>query len=409
MLTIKELYKSGSGPSSSHTIGPTRCCKRILEIYKNKKVDFIKVILYGSLALTGVGHHTDKAINRVLSKINHEIINDIKTTNIPHPNTLDFEIYYENKLIGRHRFMSIGGGTIIMEGDKPLTDVYPQNTFEQIKTFCKKKKFSAYQYVCHYEGKQEMNEFLDHIWKIMSTTIQHGITKKGKIPGHVAFDRRANKIFTNISSNEDEHTKMVRLISSYAYATNEENTCGGEVVTAPTCGSCGLVPAVLKYLVDKYKLNQQQIREALAVGAIIGNVIKKNATVSGAEGGCQAEVGVACSMAAAMTSYVLYNAGWNEMEIAAENALQHLLGLTCDAVCGYVFVPCIQRNAVFALRAIDHAILAHLIKDTSRLVKFDDTIKTMKETGDAIPEEYRETSLAGLSKNAPYVLKFRKK
>ena len=230
----------------------------------------------------------------------------------------------------------------------------------------------------------------------MKTTIKNGLSEYGMMPGKLKLDRRAKKIYENIMPNEDEAMKQARLLSSYAYATSEENACGGIIVTAPTCGSCGVLPAVLYYMKEKYDFEDEKIVKALAVAGIIGNVVKRNASISGAECGCQAEIGTACSMAAGAAAYLL-DLSIEKIENAAEIAMEHHLGLTCDPIYGYVQIPCIERNAVAAMRAFDAAKLAMMLVEY-RKVSFDVVVETMYETGKDLQSHYRETSEGGLAK-----------
>lgn len=395
MQSLKELYKIGNGPSSSHTMGP----KRAVEIFKNKHLDAtkFKIILYGSLALTGKGHLTDYIIKKTLEDYEAEIeFNTIEKCKV-HPNTFDMFAYKNEEQIGYWRVYSVGGGTFKIEGKKEIDfpDIYKEESFSEIKKYCKENNIDIYDYVCKVEGK-EIKEFLSEIWTSMQNTIQKGLKETGIIHGKLHLDRRAKNIYENILQNEDEAMKQSRLLSSYAYATSEENACGGIIVTAPTCGACGVLPSVLYYMKEKYNIEDERIIKALAVAGVIGNLVKTNASISGAECGCQAEIGTACSMAAGAVAY-LFNLNFEKIENAAEIAMEHHLGLTCDPIYGYVQIPCIERNAVAAMRAMDAAKLSMMLVE-DRKVSFDVVVETMYETGKDLQSHYRETSEGGLAK-----------
>lgn len=395
MQSLKEFYKIGNGPSSSHTMGP----KRAVEIFKSKHLDAtkFKIILYGSLALTGKGHLTDYIIKKTLEGYETEVEFNTEEKCEVHPNTFDIYAYKEKEQIGYWRVYSIGGGTFKIEGKKEIDfpNIYIEESFEEIKQYCKEHNCDLYDYVYTVE-KEEINEFLKEIWESMQNTIKNGLSDYGMIPGKLKLDRRAKKIYENILPNEDEAQKQARLLSSYAYATSEENACGGIIVTAPTCGACGVLPAVLYYMKENYDIEDEKIIKALAVAGIIGNLIKTNASISGAECGCQAEIGTACSMAAAAAAYLL-DLSIEKIENAAEIAMEHHLGLTCDPIYGYVQIPCIERNAVAAMRAFDAAKLSRLLVE-DRKVSFDVVVETMYETGKDLQSHYRETSEGGLAK-----------
>ena len=395
MQSLRELYKIGNGPSSSHTMGP----KRAVEIFKNKHLDAteFKVILYGSLALTGKGHLTDYIIKKTLEGYKTTVEFNTEEKCEVHPNTFDIYAYKDEEQVGYWRVYSVGGGTFKIEGKKEIDfpNVYMEESFEEIKQYCKEHNCDLYDYVCIVE-KEEINDFLKEIWESMKTTIKNGLEEYGMMPGKLNLDRRAKKIYENILPNEDETVKQARLLSSYAYATSEENACGGIIVTAPTCGACGVLPAVLYYMKEKYDFDDKKIVKALAVAGIIGNLVKTNASISGAECGCQAEIGTACSMAAAAAAYLL-DLSIEKIENAAEIAMEHHLGLTCDPIYGYVQIPCIERNAVAAMRAFDAAKLSMMLVE-DRKVSFDVVVETMYETGRDLQSHYRETSEGGLAK-----------
>lgn len=395
MQSLKELLKIGNGPSSSHTMGP----KRAVEIFKNKNPEAtsFKVILYGSLALTGKGHLTDYIIKQTLEGYKTEIEFNTKEDCPVHPNTFDIFAMKGEEEKAHWRVYSVGGGTFQIEGKKEVTfeDVYKEKSFSEIKEYCRENECELYDYVVANEG-EEIKDFLYEIWKSMQNTIKRGLAADGFIPGKLNLDRRAKKLFEEKIENETESLKQNRLLSSYAYATNEENACGGIIVTAPTCGASGVLPAVLYYMKEKYNFSDERIIKALAVAGVIGNVVKTNASISGAECGCQAEVGTACSMAAAAATYLM-DGNLNRIENAAEIGMEHHLGLTCDPIYGYVQIPCIERNAVAAMRAIDACDLSMLIPE-NRKISFDVVVETMYETGQDLKSHYRETSEGGLAK-----------
>lgn len=396
MQSLLELYKIGNGPSSSHTMGP----KRATEKFKNQypETDKFKIILYGSLALTGKGHLTDYIIKETLSNYEVEIIFDTETPCNIHPNTFDIFAYKNNNLLDTWRIYSVGGGTFKIEGEEAsdFKEVYPHKNFNEIKEYVKDNNMDLFDYVCLYEGKEKITEYLHSVWNAMQKAIENGLTSSGTIPGKLKLTKKAKQIYDNKLEIETENIKKTRLISSYSYATTEENASGGVIVTAPTCGACGVLPAVLYYMKNEYGISDERIIKALAIAGIIGNVVKTNASISGAECGCQAEIGTACSMAAGACAYLL-KLDIDRIENSAEVAMEHHLGLTCDPIYGYVQIPCIERNAVAAMRALDAASLS-MILDKHKRISFDLIVETMYETGKDLGQHYRETSEGGLAK-----------
>lgn len=391
MESIKEIYNIGSGPSSSHTMGPEKASIYI----KNKyNADYYKVILYGSLALTGKGHLTDYIIKKTL--INCDVLFDINTKK-EHPNTMEFYIYKDNNLINKEIILSIGGSKIKLENEleEPLKPIYPHNTLTKIINYCKKNKLTLQDYVYKYEDN-DIKIFLNNIYKEMLDSIKRGLRNKGYLPGQLKIKRKAYRFSKSNIESEPLISKERRKISAYAYAVSEENASGGRIVTAPTCGSAGILPAVLKYFQDFKNFSNDKIIDALAVSGLIGNIIKTNATISGAVAGCQAEVGSACAMAAAAHA-TLFDYPLKKVEYASEIAMEHHLGLTCDPVLGYVQIPCIERNAAGALRAVDSSTLAYF--SSKQRISFDKVVETMYETGKDMQEAYKETSLSGLAKH----------
>lgn len=393
MKSLRYLYKIGHGPSSSHTMGPVLACQIFLKRYPDALR--YKIILYGSLALTGKGHLTDKMMLKEMEPHPCELEFDYLTPCPYHPNTLEIIGYYENRE-ERLKFYSIGGGTVEIEGEGKFqeTDIYPHNSFKEIKEYMELNNMTFSEYVHSFEG-YEIDEYLVLVYQQMEKTIQEGLNKEGLLPGELQVSRKAKEIYDSLVS--DNSLEFNRKIFAYAFAASEENASGGMVVTAPTCGSSGLLPAVLYGAKEEHGFSVFKIVEALMVAGIIGNLVKQNASISGAEAGCQAEIGVACSMAAAAYAYLL-GASIDQIESAAEIALEHHLGLTCDPILGYVQIPCIERNAVCAIRAINSANLVIFISPKENKISFDMIVKTMLQTGKDLKDTYRETSLGGLAK-----------
>lgn len=396
MKSIRDVFKIGKGPSSSHTMGPERAAKLFLK--RNPEASYFRVILYASLSKTGSGHGTDRVLYEVLGRDRTEVIFSDSTEPVPHPNTLDFFAYNEkDEQIATMRVLSIGGGDIEIEGEttKSIEETYPENSFAEITQFCKWRYISLPEYVELNEGP-EIWDFLAEIWETMKAAIDRGIRTSGILPGGLQLQRKAKTMYQNIVPNERPQLMELRMICSFAYAVAEENADNGVIVTAPTCGSAGVLPSVLRYMQLTHDLPDEKILEALAVAGLFGALVKQNASVSGAECGCQAEIGTACSMAAAALCET-YNMDLAQIEYAAEIAMEHQLGLTCDPICGLVQVPCIERNAVAAKRAMDAFNLSTLLSGT-RNISFDMVVRTMKETGEHISDHFRETSEGGLAR-----------
>ena len=394
MKSLKELYKIGNGPSRSHTMGPKKAALLLKDKYP--EADLYKIILYGSLAYTGKGHLTDKIILKALEKKNVEIIFNKDVKELKHPNTMDLIAYKNNEELGRFTAYSVGGGSIQIGGEllKEEKNIYKLTTFTEIKKYCIKKEISLLEYVIMQEGK-EIIEYLNIVWKTMKKTLEEGLEKEGIIPGKLKISKKAKSLYNTVTKETSE-LKRIRLLTAYAYATSEQNASGEIIVTAPTCGASGVLPAVLYYLYKQENISEKSIIEGLAVAGLIGNLVKENASISGAECGCQAEIGTACSMAAAAYAHIKgYNI--NIIECAAEIAMEHHLGLTCDPIYGYVQIPCIERNAVAAVRAIDSANMASFLYKDSK-ISFDLVIETMYETGKDLGSHYKETSKGGLAK-----------
>ena len=396
MQSIRTLYKVGKGPSSSHTMGPERAAKLFREM--TPEADRYEVILYGSLAKTGVGHGTDRVLVDTLAPYPTKIVfASVDPGNMKHPNTLDLIAYQDNKETQRIRVESIGGGDIVVEGEAQHADaeVYPENSFAEIARFCQWRHVSLPEYVELNEGP-EVWSFLEHIWHVMRQSIEDGLAAEGILPGGLNVQRKAKYLYERTHLLDLPQVRELQLVCSYAFAVAEQNAGNGTIVTAPTCGSCGVLPAVLMYMQQKYDLPDRKIAEALGVAGLFGNLVRHNASISGAECGCQAEIGTACSMAAAAMGE-LTGLPLEEQEYAAEIAMEHQLGLTCDPICGLVQIPCIERNAVAAKRAIDASNLSHMLIGT-RTISFDMVVRTMYETGVNMNRAFRETSEGGLAR-----------
>ncbi len=395
MESLTELYKIGRGPSSSHTIGPEKACLIFKE--RNKKADKYKAVLYGSLAKTGKGHCTDEVIRKTFLPFSCDIEFDFVSNDIPHPNTMELVSYKDNVELERIRVFSIGGGSIVFENDtncKP-EKIYPLYKFSAISEYCENKKIRLWQYALENEDENFLT-YMQNIWNAMKTSIKRGLEDTGELPGGLGVQKKANSLFNSQHIDESPITKENRMVSSYAFAVGEQNASGEKIVTAPTCGAAGIVPAVLYYQQQKNGFSDESIIRSLITAGLIGNLIKANASISGAECGCQAEVGSACAMAAAALGE-LFELSIDKIEYAAEIAIEHHLGLTCDPICGLVQIPCIERNAVAAMRAINAVNLASFLWNT-RKISLDKVIQTMKETGADMHKSYKETSEAGLAK-----------
>ena len=396
MKSIREIYKIGKGPSSSHTMGPERAAKHLKSTYP--QADSFKVILYGSLSKTGVGHGTDRVIRQVLSPLPVEIeFSKVELTD-SHPNTMDLYAYKNGQSIGYLRIESIGGGDIRIPGEKTLDspDVYPENSFAEIADFCKWRYIDKLSDYVELNEGEEIWDFLMNVWQVMKQAVADGLSATGVLPGGLNVQRKAKYLFEQQPEEDNPSLKEFQQIAAYAYAVAEQNADNGTVVTAPTCGACGVLPAVLKYAQGTKGFTDEQIIRGLATAGIIGSLTKRNASISGAECGCQAEIGTACSMAAAALAE-LYEQNLDQVEYAAEVAMEHNLGLTCDPICGLVQIPCIERNAVAAMRAMNACNLSYFLTG-SRNISYDMVCRAMHETGINLSHRFRETSEGGLAK-----------
>ncbi len=392
MKSITSVYKIGNGPSSSHTVGPYHAARLFGRRFP--EADAYEVTLFGSLAFTGEGHGTGKAILEGLPGA--RVLFDRETKDLPHPNTMVFRALREGEEIGRARIFSIGGGSIRIENETSEEDqeIYAQNSFSELADLCGHEGMTLAELVYALEGRR-LKDYLRTIWQAMQAAVERGLQAEGILPGGLGLTRKARMLYEMRCYNESADVAMNRIIAAYAYAVSEENASENLVVTAPTCGSCGVLPAVLYYMEKDRGFPEEEILDALAVAGLIGNVIRTNASISGAECGCQAEIGSACSMAAAAIAQ-LYRLNISQIEYAAEIAMEHNLGLTCDPVGGLVQIPCIERNAVAAMRALESVNLSRFLFET-RQISFDEVVATMYRTGRDMDEKYRETAHGGLA------------
>lgn len=396
MESIRQIYKIGHGPSSSHTMGPQKAAKIFLEKTAGRPAKY-RVTLYGALAATGRGHLTDQAILSVLATAAPTEIVWKQETVLPfHTNGMLFEaLDPQGNTIDNWTVYSVGGGDIVEEGQNRTSgpSIYPLSKIKDIQALCEKQGTSYWEYVDLYEGA-EIWDYLREVWGVMKAAVERGIEAEGVLPGGLGVRRKAVSYYVH-AEGYNKSLKSRGLVYAYALAVSEENAAGGLIVTAPTCGSCGIVPAVLYHLHHSKGFSEQRILRALATAGLFGNVVKYNASVSGAEVGCQGEVGVACAMAAAAASQ-LFGGTPAQIEYSAEMGLEHHLGLTCDPVCGLVQIPCIERNAYAAARALDANLYA-AFSDGRHSVDFDRIVEVMKQTGHDIPSLYKETALGGLA------------
>lgn len=392
MKSLKELYRIGFGPSSSHTIAPSNAA----QIFKNNTVNANKyrVILYGSLAATGKGHLTDHVIKTIFNPIECEVVWK-KDEELPmHPNGMKFQAYDEyNKIIKEWTVYSTGGGALKDHHSKDSKDVYPFNSMNKLIDMCDNDGKVIWNYVEDYEG-YDIWHHLDELIDVMKNSIHRGINEEGVLPGELKLRRKAAQYHAK-AKNSNGFVEKNGIIFSYALAVAEENASGNLIVTAPTCGSAGVLPAVIFSLQELYNLDNSKIRRALATAGLIGNIVKSCGSISGAEVGCQGEIGTACAMAAGAAAQLMGGTP-HQIEYAAEMGMEHHLGLTCDPILGLVQIPCIERNAIASVRAIDCASYA-LLSDGRHMVSFDEVIDTMTRTGRDLKKYYRETSEGGLA------------
>ena len=415
MKTIREIFRIGYGPSSSHTMGPRKAAEIFLEHHPDAAK--YQAHLYGSLSATGKGHLTDAAIIDVIPSV--EIVWHDEFLPF-HPNGMRFCAWNENgDLLDEWTVYSVGGGALAEDptssphrliasgvpeksadfwgalSPSGEASIYPLTRLSDIKDYCDKMGWDYWEYVEHYEGK-EIWDYLREVWQIMREAVERGLDHEGVLPGPLHLRRKAASYYIKVAGYKD-NLRTRGLVFSYALAVSEENASGGKIVTAPTCGSCGVLPAVLYHTWRSRDFSETRILHALATAGLIGNVVKENASISGAEVGCQGEVGVACAMASAAVNQ-LFGGTLSQIEYAAEMGLEHHLGMTCDPVCGLVQIPCIERNAYAAARALDSNIYSAFTDGTHR-VSFDKVVEVMKQTGHDLPSLYKETSTGGLAKD----------
>lgn len=393
MESIRELYKIGHGPSSSHTMGPAKAAQQFKD--RNSQAVRFQVTLFGSLAATGKGHLTDYIIEKTLAPFPVEVIWKPKEKKLKHTNAMTFVAFDTvGNVLEEWTAYSVGGGKIVddttVAGDE---QIYPLRTMQEILTYCDKNGMQLWEYVFEVEG-EGIKDFLLEIWHTMSAAIERGLHDEGTLPGSLKLARKANSFYSKARNFSGGIAKR-SVLYAYALAVSEENAAANTVVTAPTCGSCGVMPAVLKYSKEYYDASERKIIKALATAGLVGNLVKHNASISGAEVGCQGEVGTACSMASAAVTQILGGTIY-QIEYAAEMGLEHHLGLTCDPVAGLVQIPCIERNAFAASRALNHSTFV-LLSDGRHRISFDEVVETMKKTGHDLPSLYKETSEGGLA------------
>lgn len=394
MITIKELYRIGQGPSSSHTMGPRKAAEQFIK--KHAEAARFEVTLYGSLAATGKGHMTDVAILDVLGEDRTTIVWEPKIFLPFHPNGMTFRAFdAEGNSSEPWTVFSVGGGALAEEGEKQpdFPEIYEMNSATEIMNWCISTGKSYWEYVHECED-EDVWDYLHEVWQVMKQSVESGLDKEEVLPGPLNLRRKAASYFVRAGGYQSS-MRTRGLIFAYALAVSEENAGGGIIVTAPTCGSCGVLPGVLYHLYKSRDISEKRIIRALATAGLFGNIVKKNASISGAEVGCQGEVGVACAMAAAAANQ-LFGGSPGQIEYAAEMGLEHHLGLTCDPVCGLVQIPCIERNAYAAARAMDANSYAMFTDGTHR-VSFDKVVQVMKQTGHDLPSLYKETSEGGLA------------
>ncbi|MCR5760415.1 MAG: L-serine ammonia-lyase [Sphaerochaetaceae bacterium] len=396
MESLRELYRYGHGPSSSHTMGPRKAAKDFFARYPD--ADRYECTLFGSLAATGRGHLTDDAIYSVFKDRKLDIFWEPGIIKPKHPNALEFRSYDKNgNKTGEETYYSVGGGKIQTESDfgSKAKEVYPSllSHMNKILRYCDREGCQIWELAIKYEG-EEILDYMEEIWTIMEKAVKRGLLAEGVLKGGLKLPRKACQYYTQAQDFSGPLGYTAKAIS-YALAVSEENAAGGKIVTAPTCGSCGVVPGVLYYLQETYKIPRVKMLRALLTAGIVGNVCKHNGSISGAEVGCQGEVGVACAMASAGAAYLLGGSIY-QIEYAAEMGLEHHLGLTCDPMLGLVQIPCIERNAMATMRALNHATYA-LLSDGRHRVSLDNVITVMMETGEALPYIFKETSQGGLA------------
>lgn len=399
MKSLRELLIKGPGPSSSHTIGPYRITLDFLSKLQGKEISFVTVTLYGSLALTGRGHFTDKIIIKALGTIPNKIVFDVKEKNLTHPNTMELKADLKEGSVFIKRYVSLGGGAFKEENGSYLPkDIYPFTTFNGLKKYLKdNKEDDIYKVIVRIEG-EEIERYAEDLLLSSFRTLENSLLYRGYLPGKLHLKCSSGEIVKKAMNIKDEAERRNLLLTGFAYATSEANARGEEIVTAPTCGASGVVPSVLYYAYKYEGKSLSELVKAYLAGALVCNFIKENASVSGALSGCQAEIGPASSFAAASLAY-LHHLSVHQIEYASEVAMEHFLGLTCDPVDGYVQIPCIERNGMATLHAYSAYLFAKDIAPLRRnRVSFDKVVEAMKSTGSELPSDLKETSLGGLAK-----------
>ena len=403
MKSLRDLFRLGPGPSSSHTIGPFSAAKAFLRLYRDKDFDNIAVTFYGSLACTGKGHHTDKAIEEAFKGINVAFAYDIDTKQ-KHPLTMSFEAKKGDTCIGKATYYSLGGGALYSDDDPSVNEqeVYPFSNLKEIITYMEQEGIYDFATFCKRFEDEGIDLYIEGVAKQMMATIRHGLKKTGKIPANdnpkLQYYRCAGAIMKQAEELTGGEGRRSMFITAYAYAAAESSSSGELVITSPTCGSCGVVPSILYYAHKNQKTSMTRIKNALYAAGVIGNVVKQNASIAGSVGGCEAEIGTASAMAAAALC-ALNGLSPYQIEYAAEVAMEHFLGLSCDPVDGFVIIPCIERNGMAAVHAYASYLYASIIAPIRKnQVSFDDVVAAMKLTGDSLSEAYKETSRGGLAK-----------
>jgi L-serine dehydratase len=393
MKSLRELYRIGHGPSSSHTMAPRKAAEQFLQ--RHPDAAQFRVTLFGSLAATGRGHLTDKVLLEAFLPATCEIIWQPEQELPMHPNGMQFEaLANDHSVTDKWQVYSTGGGALRQAGEAMApTETYDLNDMQAILARSAKTGESCWEYVVSCEG-DEIYRFLEDVWATMTASIERGLDHVGVLPGGLGVGRKA-KAFKRKASLYGPDFKRNGLLWAYALAVSEENAAGGVIATAPTCGASGVLPAVLRYLQESLECSTEDILRALATAGLIGNLVKQNASISGAEVGCQGEIGTACAMAAAAATQ-LHGGTIRQVEYAAEMGLEHHLGLTCDPVNGLVQIPCIERNAHAATRALSCCHFA-LLAGEDHKITFDEITRVMMKTGQALPSLYRETAGGGIA------------
>lgn len=393
MISIRDLYRIGPGPSSSHTIGVKNAVDYIVGHYPD--CQRVEMTFYGSLAKTGKGHLSDYIAERAFKNLPHRIYFDAKTKT-DHPNTMIFRVFRQDKKIETVTILSIGGGLIRVKNrpEEKERQIYSENTFAEIKKFCADNRCTLIDYIYRCEGK-EIDAYMEEILSAMMTSVENGLNKSGVLPGKLKVQRKAGEMYRHFDFGETPEMREKRLICAYAFAVSEENASGEQIVTAPTCGSSGVLPSLVKHRLNQ-GAERQKVIEGLLVAGLFGLLVKTNASISGAECGCQAEIGTASAMGAAFLAY-LDGQNIEGIERAAEIALEHSLGLTCDPIGGYVQIPCIERNAMGAMKSLTSCAMSRFMGKSNSKISFDVVVETMYRTGRDINLRYRETAQGGLA------------